>query len=961
MAKHTRQIDQLIINSPFVEPAEHWKYDRTHLLFTRTAGRRPAGYVTASPESSRGFDDPGIFRELELANRIRPRVRAWRENDYPGVTSLTRDLLAHWYDVDQREGSRFFFCQMEAIETLIWLTEADPAERQGIEGPSDGGPFARWCTKLATGTGKTVVMAMMLTWQFLNKACYPQDKRFSKHALVIAPGLTVRNRLSVLVPDAPGNYYDAFEILPPGLAEPLRQGKVLVRNWHALDWDNETKIAKRRSVDKRGAKSDEAYVRDVLGDLATARGLLVINDEAHHAWRVPAGQKVAGVSREEAKEATKWVGGLDRIHRARGITQCFDFSATPFVPTGKKSNEESLFGWIVSDFGLNDAIEAGLVKTPRVVVRDDGQLTAEYKSRFYHLYTDPEVRDDLNRKAEPHEPLPDLLAKAYYFLGKDWLEAAKAWEAAGHRTPPVMITVANRTETAARIKYAFDHERIRLEELCVADRTLHIDSKVLDEAEAAEEPVAVVDSASDADDGDDEAERKKTKKQLAEELRDTVNTVGQIGQRGEQIQNVISVGMLSEGWDAKTVTHIMGLRAFSSQLLCEQVVGRGLRRRSYDVNKETGLFEPEYVNVFGVPFTFMPHEGGEDAPPPPTKPRTSVEALPERETQYGISWPNIIRIEHVYTPTLTLDIASLPKLTLKASETPMVAELAPVIAGKPDWSKVAQIELEELGRRFRLQTLMFEAARDTYDLMKPANWQGTKEFLLAQLVRLAERILRSDRIVIDPPLFGQDDLRRRVMLAMNMTKIVQHFWERIRFENTQRLEPVFDTRRPIAATGDMRPWDTVRPAHPTQRSHINVCVFDSTWEATEAFVLESSEAVDAWVKNDHLGFEVMYVHGGVVKKYRPDFLIRLANGTMLVLEVKGEDSHQNQAKRHFLNEWVRAVNQHGGFGHWAWDVSFGVGDITGILHKHATLDRTRAAGRASRKGKTSAESATPVK
>jgi type III restriction enzyme len=936
MAKHTRQIDQLIINSPFAEPAEYWKYDRTHLLFTRMEGRRPAGYVMASPESSKGFDDPGIFVELELANRIRPRVKAWRENDYPGVTSLTRDLLSHWCDVEEREGNRFFYCQLEAIETLIWLTEADPAERQGIEVPSDGGPFSRWCTKLATGTGKTVVMAMLIAWQILNKVCYPQDRRFSKNTLVIAPGLTVRSRLSVLVPDAPGNYYDQFSILPTGLYEPLRQGKVLVRNWHALDWESDVQLAKRRSVDKRGAKSDEAYVRDVLGDLAAARNLLVINDEAHHAWRVPAGQKVAGVSREDVDEATKWIGGLDRIHRARGILQCCDFSATPFVPTGKKSSEDALFGWIVSDFGLNDAIEAGLVKTPRVVVRDDGTLSADYKSRFYHLYTDDEVRDDVNRKAEEHEPLPDLVTKGYYFLGKDWLETAKEWSAVGHPTPPVIITVANRTETAARIKFAFDHERILLKELCVPDRTLHIDSKTLEEAEEAEEPVALVPVASsDGEDGDEAPiERKKTKRQFAEELRERVNTVGQVGKSGEQVQNVISVGMLSEGWDAKTVTHIMGLRAFSSQLLCEQVVGRGLRRRSYDVNQQTGLFEPEYVNVFGVPFTFMPHEGGDDAPPPPTKPRTRVEPLPERETRYGITWPNIIRIEHVYTTELEITPANVDQLRLYAGDTPLLAELAPVIAGKPDLSKVSEIELAALGREYRLQRLTFEAARAVYEQMQP-KWKGAKEYLLAQVVRIVEKILKSDRIIIEPPLFGRDELRRRVILAMNMTKIVQHIWEHIRFENTTRLEPVFDRRRPIAATSDMRPWDTVRPAQTTRRSHINVCVYDSTWEASEAFVLEKSNVVDAWVKNDHLGFEVMYVHGGVVRKFRPDFLIRLANGTMLVLEIKGEDSAQNQSKRHFLNEWVRAVNAHGGFGHWAWDVSYDPKDVEGILTKHS--------------------------
>ena len=184
------------------------------------------------------------------------------------------------------------------------------------------------------------------------------------------------------------------------------------------------------------------------------------------------------------EEATKWIGGLDRIHRARGILRCHDFTATPFVPSGKQSSEEALFDWIVSDFGLNDAIEAGLVKTPRVVVRDDGKLTSDYKSRLYHIYNDPEVKDDLNRKAEEQEPLPDLVLNGYYLLGKDWLETAQAWKKAGSPTPPVMITVGNRTETAARVKYSFDHGKIRIDELQSPPRTLHIDSKVLEKAES---------------------------------------------------------------------------------------------------------------------------------------------------------------------------------------------------------------------------------------------------------------------------------------------------------------------------------------------------------------------------------------------------------------------------------------------------------------------------------------------
>ena len=789
-----KSIDRLIINSPYDEPGKHWKYDREKRTFSLKEGRRPAGYVIAS-ESSKAFDDPGIFVEIPLVQQIRPRVQAWREDGYPGITGVTKRLLEHWTNPKEFETRRFFYCQLEAIETLIWLTEAPAADKVGIDVPSDGGAFERQCSKMATGSGKTLVMGLLIAWQVINKVTYPQDTRFSKNILIVAPGLTIKSRLAVLEPSGKNNYYDAFRMVPTALLDRLRQGKVIVRNWHALNWERDEKIAKKRSVDKRGAKSDEAYVREVLGDMAKARNILVINDEAHHAWRVPAESKINDVKKEEIAEATVWVSGLDRIHNARGILSCFDFSATPFAPSGKKSSEEALFSWIVSDFGLNDAIESGLVKTPRVVVRDDAVPDAKtYKSRLYHIYTDDEVKDDLNRRALPEEPLPDLLIDGYYLLGYDWRETAKAWEKAGVKTPPVMITIANRTETAARIKYAFDHNKVRIDELCDAERTLHIDSKVLETAEAQEEPIPTVSN-------DDEPNKKLTKQQQAELLRLQVDTVGQTGQPGEQIQNVISVGMLSEGWDAKTVTHIMGLRAFSSQLLCEQVVGRGLRRTSYEVNEETGLFEAEHVNIFGVPFTFLPHESDESVIPPPPNPKTAIEPV-KNKARYEISWPNVVRIDHVYRPQLSLDWEKVKTLNLNASKTAQVAELAPIIAGKPDVSKVTAIDLERLAREFRTQRIIFETARDVYDQMQK-DWKGSKESLLAQLVRLVEQFMRSDKIAITPGLFNQDDKQRRLIITLNMTKVVQHIWEAIRFENTEKRELVFDQDHPIRATSNM--------------------------------------------------------------------------------------------------------------------------------------------------------------
>ncbi len=922
--------DHLIINSPYEMPEQHLKYMREIRRFELVEGRRPAGYVVAS-EASESFDDPGIFIELPLVNQIRERVDKWREAGYHGITSVTKELLEHWKNPDRE--MKLFFCQLEAMETLIWLVEAPESEKQGIEISGDGSPFQRLCSKMATGSGKTIVMAMLIAWQIINKVTYPKETKFSKNVLVIAPGLTVKSRLQVLYPSNEKNYYQEFDIVPSDMFDKLRQGAIKVINWHTLAWETAEQLKRKKSVDKRGVKSDEAYVREVLGEMANAKNIIIINDEAHHAWRL--NPEAAGKYTRErdlkdsAEEATIWIGGLDRIDNARGILRCYDFSATPFYPSGKKVTEEVLFGWIVSDFGLNDAIESGLVKTPRVVIRDDGRLTKKMKSRFYHIYNDPEVKTDISRQAEPHEPLPDLVTNAYYYLGLDWLETLKRWNGKVE-TPPVMITVCNRTETAARLETAFDHGKIRIDELKNPERTLRIDSKVLDEAESKEEASGIAEE-------NNEEEKKLSKKDQAERLRRQVDTVGKVGEPGENIQNIISVGMLSEGWDAKTVTHIMGLRAFSSQLLCEQVVGRGLRRTSYDITPETGLFEAEYVNIFGIPFTFLPHEGGEDTPPAPPKPKTRI-FVDENKKDFEITWPNVIRINHIYTPKLSLDISKVKRIELRPEDTPLRTELAPFIEGKPDVTKLSDINLadeqvENILRVLRKQRLIFEISRDIYEQVQPT-WTGNKEHLLMQLVKIVEEFIDSNRLVIKSKTY-QEDLKKRLLILLNMNKIVQHIFNAIRFENTRDLVPIFDKEMPIKSTSKMMTWYTSKPCEIINHSHISHVVFDSSWEASEAFELDRDTDVVSWAKNDHLGFIINYVYRGVIHKFYPDFLIKLNNGKMLILEVKGKDDQQNKTKREYLDEWIKAVNSDGRFGKWCWDVSFRTSDIMDIIKKHS--------------------------
>lgn len=925
--------NSLIINSPFEPPCQHWQQARDGTL-TQVAGRRPAGYEI--------FDIRNNTRRMEplpLVNEIRARVDEWRAQDYPGITSVTRRLLEHWHDRSARQYP-FYFCQLEAIETLIWWAEAAPEFKQGIFVPGDGGAWERVCNKMATGTGKTTVMAMIITWQVLNALTYPKrNKDFSRTIFIVAPGLTVKERLRVLYPGEPDNYYDAFGLCPSdALRQKLNQVELLIENWHTLMPLKEAE----RSVVKKGAESDEAFTRRVLGKLAIERDLVVINDEAHHAYRIPAEVKI---SKKEAAEqgldldeATRWIEGLDRIHKTRRIQRCFDLSATPFAPTGKASTEAGLFDWIVSDFGLNDAIEAGLVKTPRVVIRDDALPdTKTYRSKLYHIYRDPEVADDLNRRgAQAHEALPPLVQKAYTLLGADWRETLKQWREKGHVSPPVMLTVCNRTETAARIEHYFRHGDAHWPELHAPARTLRVDSRVLEKAEIGETAAADKDyetrlqaivEAAEIPETRKEALRKTPKEEL---LREIVDNVGKRGTAGQDLQNVISVAMLSEGWDAKNVTHIMGLRAFTSQLLCEQVIGRGLRRVSYETD-ENGLFLPEYVNVFGVPLSIFQDVGEGGEPPPPPKPSTQIESLAERN-DLEIRWPNVLRVDTVVKPVLTVDWGKVDPLTLDPAQTPISAEIAPAVGGATDMSKVHVIDLEKLPEGFRLQRLTFQAARKAFEELG-GRFSGNREYLVFQLIRLVEQFVAGDRLVI-PSLFHQEPLRKRILLALNVDIIVHHLLRFVREQNQERIEPVFDEEAPIGSTRNMRTWYTTKVCHPTQKSQISHMIADSAWEQYAANVLEKSDRVTAYAKNDHLGFQVYYLWSGARRRFVPDFLIRLANGKMLVLEIKGEDSEQNRAKREALDAWVKGVNEKGGFGLWSWDVAFQPAQIHDIIVKH---------------------------
>lgn len=913
-----KQIDQLIICSPYREPDKFWSRDESTQEFSQNEGRRPAGFSIAGGAS--GTNQIGKFIELPLVNIIRKRVKDWKENGRPGLTGVSLELLDHWYDKEKRNYP-FFFCQLEAIETIIFLNEAPTNYTSGLDIPSDGGEFIRWCSKMATGSGKTIVMAMLIAYNILNKASYRQDTRFSKHILIVAPGLTVKSRLAVLDPTADNNYYSEFQVVPSTLMEKLREGKVKIINWHMLAWDTQEKlngkIEKRqiRSVDKRKQIeiSDTAYAKQVLGEMATAPDLLIINDEAHHAWRSAAESKVKGVTKDEI-DNTVWVGGLDKLGRKVKILRCHDLSATPFAPTGKKASEVGLFEWIISDFGLNDAIESGLVKTPRVVLRDDGKLSPDYKSRLYHIYSDQDVKDDINQKQVPKEtPLPQLVTNAYELLATDWLKTKKEWIEEGTTSiPPVMISIANTTVTADRIKYYFDSKACSVKEICEPEKTLQIDSKILGSIENEDETLT------------------GSKAELATALREKVDTVGKEGKPGQHIQNVISVGMLSEGWDAKNVTQIMGLRAFSSQLLCEQVVGRGLRRVSYDFD-ENLMLSPEYVNIFGVPFSFIPHEGGVSVPRP-TKPKVLIEPTKSKK-DFKLSFPNILRVDTVYQSKLSIDYASVKTIEIDPANTITKTDLGGVIDSDVTPAALAEVDLKQYAEKYRMQSVIFRVATSIYGVEKD-NWKGNQYDFMAQLLKLTEEFVKSDKVKIKSDLFNQDLTRKNILITLNISRIIQHFWRAIKEQNAAILSPVFDKEKPIRSTDDMPTWWTSKPNIWHEKSHINYTVFDSTWEANNANILDSHPAVKGFVKNDHLGFSIKYHFNGVVKNYYPDYIIQLNNGDYLVLEVKGQDDDETRAKRDFLNLWVKAVNQTNQFGTWHWAVVFNSYEIHDVLNKY---------------------------
>lgn len=906
-------VDNPIINDPFEEPTGYWVFTEGQPY--QEPGRRPAGYYFAPRTRARaGAIVTEEFISLDTVNEIRGRVREWRKGGYRGTTRITQELLQYWNRRPPERERQLFFCQREAAETTIWLVEAPPAERVGLEIPLDEptnpeskakgyGPLRRHACKMATGSGKTVVMGMLIAWSVLNKLHNPQDRRFSDAVLVVCPNLTVKERLAVLYPNRPGNYYEAFDLVPRSLLKLLGEGKYVITNWQALAPKEEPK----RSVVKRGRESDRAFCNRILRDLGGKENLLVFNDEAHHAYRPPepeARQETLIEFQEEleeveeaALEATVWVEGLDRINAVRRINFCADLSATPFYIKGSSHPEGMPFPWIVSDFGLVDAIECGIVKIPRIPVDDNsGRPIPDY----FHLWKTimdrlpASERGTAKRKAKPEAVLRHAEG-ALAILAGEWKKTLDRFAADAYPVPPVMIVVCQNTDLSEVLaEHIGKAGKVLpdLKNLNGQERTLRIDSKLLEEAESFVEG--------------------STREEVGEILRRKVATVGKIGEPGERLRCVVSVGMLTEGWDAQNVTQILGLRAFTSQLLCEQVVGRGLRRTNYDE-----LNVPEYVDVYGVPFEVIPVKKTSPGRGEVVKPSTLVRSLPERK-HLEITFPRVEGFIFDVRHRIKADIDSIPGIHIDPEREPTVVEAKGAVGyrlGRPDRLGPGPSVIQDRNlfhATKRLQASVFETAKEVTNHLHI----DSRRFLFPQVLEIVWQYI--ERRVT----FRQDAPLEEIALRRYLDVIVERVATAIEPDTDAGeppLLPRIEKYRPRGSSSEVL-FRTVRMCHGTTRSHVSHVVEQSRWEHTVAFYLEHAEAVVAYAKNDHLDFTIPYDFEGVRHNYLPDYLVRLrkADETELniILEVKGYESEQDRAKEAAARRWVRAVNHHGGFGRW---------------------------------------------
>jgi type III restriction enzyme len=956
-------VERPILCSPYAEPAAHWVYDTATGLAERVPGRRQAFYWYKSQRVMTQQLRLGIVAEeeseaLPLVNALREDVKRWREGGYEGATQVTKALLAYWWREDRP--LRLFFCQTEAAETVIFLNEIRLSKKYLRFRPAfqdenllqlRDADLLRLGLKMATGSGKTVVMAMLIAWAFCNRGKVPSDARFPKAALVVCPNLTIKERLHVLRPESADNYYEAFDLVPSRMRPELNKGKVLVTNWHLFLPESEhVEGGQSYTVVNKGAEGPDAFARRVLGDLYDHTPLIVFNDEGHHAWRPkPAEDEAKGgkVDKTELEEATVWVEGLDKLNQAAGIRCCVDMSATPFYLQGSGYVEGAPFPWLVSDFGLVDAIESGLVKIPRLPVSD---TTGRPDPKYFHLWQS--ITEDLQPgeklPGRSGKPKPDVVYReaegALQILAGQWVERFKGVEEASNekdKTPPVLIVVCDNTDLAEvfyrkisgeeeiEVEVKGHGKRKKIEKRTVYGRgnvfpefsntetfkpTVRIDSKLLDQAESGDPNIS--------------------RQEAAEQLRQIVASVGQLGQPGEQVRCVVAVAMLNEGWDAHNVTHILGLRAFGSQLLCEQVVGRGLRRMDYTPDPETGLLTEEYVDIYGVPFSLIPFKGRPTHKPEPgDRPKNHVRALPER-AHFEIKFPVVEGYAFALKRNvITADIDAIEPLRIEPEHEPTAVFVKPRVAyevGSPSLGGPGEFALQDRTTFYEsthLQTIEFEIARQIVAVLggehnvnpalkgAPALRHQSRHQLFPQVLRLTHAYIHRH---VD--FRGEDP--RELAQERYVQRIVERLLAAIRPDDSQGeppLLPILNRYKPTGTTAQVD-FKTTRPCFVTTFSHVNLVAADTArWEQSAAFRLEQAVmqgSIQYYARNDQLGLVIPYDFMKVSHHYQPDFLVRMPNGVTLVLEIKGMETGEDRAKHQAAKRWINAVNNWGELGRW---------------------------------------------
>lgn len=997
-----RFFDRPILNSPYAYPLRHWELDEHGQPTQQIAEfRRRAEFITPIPKPKKRKaaaqqaallfeDDQGLssqeqqYQVAALITAVRAQVDKWRSLPHPRdwrVTPETARLLQHWR-THQFGGVKPFFCQIEAVETAIWLTEVAPQlgkqaasllEAIDSASSSSNPGLTRLALKLATGAGKTTVMAMLIAWQTLNAVRRPNSKKFTRGFLIVAPGITIRDRLRVLQPNDPDSYYASRELVPVDMLPDLYRAKIVITNYHAFKRRERLDLSKGGRLLLQGRGGEELSTLETegqmlaraMGELMGLKGILVINDEAHHCYREKPGAEEEDLTGEEKAEAEDnneaarlWISGIEIANRHLGVNRVFDLSATPFFLRGSGYAEGTLFPWTASDFSLMDAIECGIVKLPRVPVADNipGQDMPKFRNLWEHIRAKmPKKGRGKGKELDPLS-IPVELQTALEALYGHYEKTFRLWEQAGERVPPCFIVVCNNTSTS-KLVYDYISGFVRMTEDGGTDpvdgrlplfrnydehgeaisrpRTLLIDSGQLESGEELDpgfRAAAAVEIEKFRREVLDRGDLRIDADKLTDTdlLREVMNTVGKAGRLGESIRCVVSVSMLTEGWDANNVTHVLGVRAFGTQLLCEQVIGRALRRQSYDLNEE-GLFNVEYADVLGIPFDFTAKPVV--APPQPPRETIHVKAIrPDRDAQ-EIRFPRVEgyrvelpaeRLEANFTADSVLELT--PDLV-----GPSVTQNSGIIGESVDLNLVHTGDMRQSTLLFHLtKRLLYTKWRDPGD--------DPKLQLFGQLKRVAKQWLDGYLVCRGGTYPAQ--LLYQELADMACERITAAITSR--FEGERPVKAVLAAYNPVGSTAQVNfttsktdRWQTA-----PERCHVNWVILDSDWEGEFCRVAEGHARVWAYAKNHSLGFEVPYRYGSETRQYRPDFIVLVDDGhgredpLQLVVEIKGYRREDAKDKANTMKSyWIPGVNNLGKFGRWAFAEFTEVYEIEGDFAK----------------------------